>query len=646
MEKIILTVPEGTEYITNWKNYEIPKGHCIVDKGITGCGYTEMCLRNNLNVILCSPRKMLLENKREQHIKLGNRNILYLDNKFIEDKEEDTRTILMERARAHIAKCRDLNKPVKFMITYDSSKYLIDLLISEGLLNDFYVVADEFQSIFLDSYFKAEIENNFITTLQRCPNVIYLSATPMLDRYLEQVDEFKDLKLYKLDWSKSGYVETIKLQHKQVRTLSTEAEKVIQQYLDGDYPIMIDNSGIIHQSKEAVLFFNSVAEIIKIIKKKNLTANQCNILCADDNTNEQKIKKLGKDFVIGTIPLKGEPNKMFTFCTKTVYIGADFYSDCASTYIFADPNLNCLALDISLDLPQIAGRQRNRNNPFKNYVTIFYKTLRDENINSREEFDKVKNERIERTNISLNLYNKGNDKEKEEFIKDRLVIINSLHYSDKYLSINQEGKPVYNKFIELADERAWEVSQKDYQDSINVTKAFDSIKNIEEYEYKDSDDKIISDFLDNQFYATGIFTKKLKLYCEFVDKYKDNEYIMKILLVKVPDPKFRSYYNLLGTNGCKTYLFRDDLIKKEISNRLNGDKIAEEVLKVFSLKNKYSKKFIKTKLSEIYVNLKITSTAKAVDLEKWFELRPLKFVDPITKAIENGFEILALKGKA
>jgi len=29
---------------------------------------------------------------------------------------------------------------------------------------------------------------------------------------------------------------------------------------------------------------------------------------------------------IGDIPQRGEPHKMFTFCTSTVYIGADFYS--------------------------------------------------------------------------------------------------------------------------------------------------------------------------------------------------------------------------------------------------------------------------------------------------------------------------------
>jgi len=65
---------------------------------------------------------------------------------------------------------------------------------------------------------------------------------------------------------------------------------------------------------------------------------------------------LGKGYTIGTIPLKGEKPKMFTFCTRTVYLGADFYSTCAQSFIFSDSDIECLAVDISQDLPQILGR--------------------------------------------------------------------------------------------------------------------------------------------------------------------------------------------------------------------------------------------------------------------------------------------------
>lgn len=638
LRKKELVIPRGIEFISEWKDYVMPEGHCIVNKGVTGCGYTEMCIRNDLNVVLCSPRRLLLENKAEQH--LNDENVLYLENNkeaYLSVKEN-----FEKRITDHLYTCKKLDKPVKFLITYDSVNYVIENLSNLGLLKNFYFVADEFQAIFTDSYLKAEVEDKFVESLKICPNVIYLSATPMMDKYLEQVDEFKDLTYYNLNWVESGYVENIKIQRKHTRSLGSEADKIIQQYLIGDYPIIITEDSQIIKSKEAVFYVNSISEIIKILNRNKLTPEQCNILCSNQPDNLTKLKKVNKNFCIGKVPLKGERNKMFTFCTSTCYIGSDFWSDNASTYIFADPNLKCLALDISLDLPQIAGRQRNRNNPFKNYITIFYKTLRGENIESREEFEKIKKERIERTEISLNLYNKGNDEEKKEFIRDRLIVINSLHYSDKYLSVNKEGKPVYNKFIELADERAWEVAQKDYQDSINVTKALLDLEITESScKYEDADDKLVEEFLSNKFYKTNNFEKQMKLFCEFMDKNKNNRYIIDILQIRIPDPKFRSYYNFFGTEGCRANSYKESNLRSKLLCEIESDKLTKVVLDKFKLNERISKKDIKESLKGIYQDLSLSKAAKATDIEEWFEVKAVVF--PVNGKMTHGFELLALK---
>ena len=228
MNKKELMVPKGTEFISDWKDYVIPVGHCIVDKGVTGCGYTEMCLRNDLNVILCSPRKLLLKNKKQQH--LADTNILYLENEGAGWEKEKER--IENEISYHITKCQQEGKAVKFLITYDSAHYLTDYLSFIQKISNFYVVVDEFQVIFTDSFMKADTENRFVKVLQKCPNVIYLSATPMLEKYLNLIDEFKDLDYQKLDWSESGYVENIKLYRKRTNSLYAEAGKIIQQYLN------------------------------------------------------------------------------------------------------------------------------------------------------------------------------------------------------------------------------------------------------------------------------------------------------------------------------------------------------------------------------------------------------------------------------
>lgn len=645
MNKEIQKVPFGIKYISEWADYVMPIGHCIVDKGITGCGYTEMCLTNNLDVILCSPRKLLLENKAEQH--KDDENILYLVNDLNEKSDIKDISKFYDRIENHIYNCRKLNKPVKFMITYDSVRHLINYLSNNGVIKNYYLIADEFQSIFLDSYFKADVENSFVEVIQTCTNIIYLSATPMLDKYLLKVPEFKNLKYYKIDWSESGYVETIKVQRKQASSLSIEIDKVIKSYLEGNYPITLTKDNRLVQSKEAVLYFNSVTEITRAINRNNLSPEQVNILCSSssrksDLDNIRKIKKLGDDWSIGKIPTKNEPNKMFTFCTSTSYVGADFYSKCASTYVFADPNLKCLALDISLDLPQIAGRQRDRENPFKNNITIFYRTLRDENIESKEDFDKLQEQRRNKTNLSLDMYYNETDEAKKQVLMDGFIAqAEHDNYKNNFISISKiTGKPVYNKLIEIANERAWEVAQKDYQDTISVTKALEDLGAVDINNYQDKDYQDLLDFED-KFYSTGNFAKKLKLYCEFMDKYLENDYIQRIIPFKVPDPKFKSFYNKFGTAGCKAKKFREEALKTELLDTLKDDILTKEILDKFKLKDKLSKKLIKTILASIYLKLSLKRTAKASDLEEWFDLRSVNFMENGKKV--NGFEIIALK---
>ena len=645
MNKEIQKVPFGIKYISEWADYIMPIGHCIVDKGITGCGYTEMCLTNNLDMILCSPRKLLLENKAEQH--KDDKNILYLVNDLNEKSDIKDISKFYDRIENHIYNCRKLNKPVKFMITYDSVRHLINYLSNNGVIKNYYLIADEFQSIFLDSYFKADVENSFVEVIQACTNIIYLSATPMLDKYLLKVPEFKNLKYYKIDWSESGYVETIKVQRKQASSLSVEIDKVIKSYLEGNYPITLTKDNRLVQSKEAVLYFNSVTEITRAINRNNLSPEQVNILCSSssrksDLDNIRKIKKLGDDWSIGKIPTKNEPNKMFTFCTSTSYVGADFYSKCASTYVFADPNLKCLALDISLDLPQIAGRQRDRENPFKNNITIFYRTLRDENIESKEDFDKLQEQRRNKTNLSLDMYYNETDEAKKQVLMDGFIAqAEHDNYKNNFISISKiTGKPVYNKLIEIANERAWEVAQKDYQDTISVTKALEDLGAVDIDNYQDKDYQDLLDFED-KFYSTGNFAKKLKLYCEFMDKYLENDYIQRIIPFKVPDPKFKSFYNKFGTAGCKAKKFREEALKTELLDTLKDDILTKEILDKFKLKDKLSKKLIKTILASIYLKLSLKRTAKASDLEEWFDLRSVNFMENGKKV--NGFEIIALK---
>ena len=617
MKKELQIVPsdEDIKYISDWKDYDLPRGHVIVDKGVTGCGYTEYTLTNNAPVVLCSPRKLLLENKRDQH--KDDINILYLENDITDIKSINH---LKTKIKNHIFLCDEENLPIKFMVTYDSSHYVIDILKEMNLLGDFRFIVDEFQSIFLDSYFKSDVEFDFVEYLQDCPNVLYLSATPMLDKYLEKLDTFKDLKFYKLDWSQTGIVENIVIQRKFTRSLTGECIKIIENYLNHKFPSAYTTGIKIVFSEEAVFYFNSISDIIRVINKTRLTSDQVNIICSDLPENREKLGKIGHN--IGKIPLKNEKNKMFTFCTKSAYIGADFYSNCASTYVFADPNIKSLALDISLDLPQIVGRQRDKSNPFKNDITIFYRTIRKNEVQDRALFDLEQDGRRKETQTLLTEFEKMSAEGKTAYLQ-KLKRDSELYLHDFVGISKKTGKPVYNSFIEIANERSWEVSQVDYQDKISVTKSLESISsNVSEY--KSDFEKDIQKFLDQYFYKTGVFEKKMRMYCEFMDIHCGDKDVEEALRYRIKDPRFRKYYRFYGTKGCKTKQFKEKSLELGMINVSKTADLSSVIYTRFKSGDKLTKKEIKSILQELCRSLDISSKPKATDLGKYFNLERIR----------------------
>ena len=71
------------------------------------------------------------------------------------------------------------------------------------------------------------------------------------------------------------------------------------------------------------------------------------------------------------------------------------------------------------------------------------------------------------------------------------------------------------------------------------------------------------------------------------------------------------------------------------------DTLLVELTKEFNIGDRIPKKDIKDKLKLIYDKVNIKQTAKAIDLEKWFEIKTINF--SINNKREAGFELLALK---
>lgn len=210
------------------------------------------------------------------------------------------------------------------------------------------------------------------------------------------MEQFKDVPYTELIWGDN--VEIIDVERVVSAKPIDNAIKIVRNYQNGIFP----NEGDAI-SKECVIFLNSVTNIANIVKQTELSYEEVNIIVADTEENRKLVRQIGKGFDIGSIPLEGEPHKMFTFCTSTAFAGCDFYSTCASTFVISDNKKVHTSIDIATELAQIAGRQRLACNPFRKTIVfiynvdigendaIVYKRAIERKLEDSEDYAKLKN---------------------------------------------------------------------------------------------------------------------------------------------------------------------------------------------------------------------------------------------------------------
>ena len=678
MEKHKIIVPKGIRYINEWKEFGLFDSPCIIDKQITGCGFTEYCLCNGQNVILVSPRKILLENKEEQHKgdvfyattglekqvdfekDLTNNN-RRLTKKDLEQQTEEEKLKIkdaIDKLKRDLwdyrVQCVTQHKPCKILVTYDSFRHVKDTL--GAAIIGFQIVVDEFQSIFIDSKFKSSTEIEFLSQIQGLQKINFVSATPMIDKYLDMLNEFKDLPYLELDWETEDPSRVLKpklIVHSCSRSIMPAANKVVQSYINGEFETTViningENKEVV--SQEAVLYVNSVKNICDIIRNNGLTLENTNVLISRTSDNEDKVraafglkkqdlKNKGIKSVIGKVPTKGEKHKMFTLCTRTVYLGADFYSTNARTFIFSDANIDSLTVDITLDLPQILGRQRLEENPWKNRADLYYKTINEGNKITKQESDEIIEKKKKKTENLLNAYSEVSDQNKHDLAEKYLRDAKTSNYKYDYIAVNEHaGKdlvPVFNNLMMVSDMRCYEIQQIDYSDRFRV---FNNLS-----EHIGDDFEFFGMMLNEIENEITTFTERMK----FIYSLQCSSDFMKLLLDNLADSSFAKYYYTIPKDRASTLNYQRGNLEKEYksikSYNINIDSIIKEIKNRFIINEKYSKSEIKEILRLIYETNGYNKTPKASDLEEYFELKSCLVPNKITGKRDAGFEILKQK---
>lgn len=610
MKKEVIKIPANIKYLTErekfieefGKPFELPNG--ILNKEIPGCGATTVALTDEHKTIICSPRNELLKNKHEQY--------------------PDTLLVIGGVDTIEIEAYLQTAELPKILVSYDSVYKLIGCIKYKS---DWRVVVDEFQCLLADSSFKSEIELHFLDNSRSFPYVTFLSATPILDKYLEQIDYFKDMNYYQLDWEEKDIV---RVYRERTKNPINAALEIVRYYQNGNYPSVYVNGERIY-SKECVIFLNSVNNIVNIIKQTELNPEEVNIIVGNSDDNDRQIARIGEGFKRGRIPLKGETHKKFTFCTSTAYAGCDFYSTNAATFVISDCNRPNTAVDIATELVQIAGRQRLACNPFRQFLTFVY------NVNAEEVEQETFNEHLcRKVNVTLDEIrdnNNAGEALRAKRIKDFRRIPDNVKYQDSYTMYDeQKGEFVFNRLAYVNEQYCFDVQKFNYQKGVIVKKllqdsSFDVSENQTYAVYQEQLKHLIK---------KEPFVDRMQAYCEYRAK---QGLIVNLAMSTLESkyPELRYYYEALGADRIKALNYKEKKLLNEIHIMKTKNKIRHELHGIIHIGDRILTTDIQQTLHDVYDRLGIDKSPKAADLNEFFEIHPVKI--PTANGRKNGFEI-------
>ena len=590
----VKTVPENVEFLTQWNGFELPKG--ILNKGVTGCGATSVAIEDEHKTIICSPRINLIKNKVAQHEELLG---------VYGDVKNDEIIAYLEKAETP-----------KIMVTYDSMPRLAKLIEDRS---DWRVVVDEYQYLLIDSGFRSDKAIALLDAVNEFDYVTYLSATPIADKYIQKIEHFRNMPFTELKWSDEKF-ERIKVKRIVSSRPINNAIEIVRNYQNGIFPT---RNGVV--SKECVIFLNSVTNIANIINQTKLPPEDVNIIVARTEENISFFKRLG--YEIGTIPLKEEPHKKFTFCTSTAFAGCDFYSECASTFVISDNKKVHTSIDIATELVQIVGRQRLMSNPFRKEVVFIYNV--DIGENNADIYKKSIEKKLKDSEDLANWNNSVPERFREKVGSSTNELQRIKKYSQDYVRYDENSDSfTVNHWAYLNDCFAFDVQHKNYENSIVVKKQLDDNR------FDTSPNEEVSDYMEQLkcILVKEGFADRMNGYCELRQLNESCKFYLASDIMERQYEDLRLYYDRLGKERIKALGFKEKDLKNELERSYRANDIKQKFRETFIVGQRMATEDIKKIMSEIYSVYGINKRGVATHLERDYDIR----VKPIKVTTPNG----------
>lgn len=516
--------------------------NCIFNKVVTGCGGTTVVLQNTEDYVIAVPTTELIINKTD----LTMAGISRLSYKGIRPfglfgKFDDALPMLKDYLNSSGTK--------KIMCTYDKVPRLMEYITpsSNGLL------VDEYQCLLKAYSYRQKAIDGVLDNFRAFKSFCFMSATPILPSFKPNC--LADVKEIQAKWDKK-YVETLKVELRQTNKPYSMAANIINDYrLHGFYEL----NG--HKSTEAFFFINSVRDIAAILKHCSLSNDEVRIICADNDENREKL--IGYD-----ISNSRSDNKMFNFITSKSFEGVDYHSKTGICFVVSSASNPHTQASIDTDIPQIAGRIRTKDNPFRNHlVHIFNTTYKKLNLDMTYEQMKAKTEASIKTAFeTVDFFNHAPTKAIKDNLRENLKHdLNSL-----YMKYDKQGDEfIINDILPKLELYNFQVNQEIYKNGASVAKAYkENGTDIKVDDYKKLDTKI--DLSDKKISFKNAFLQ----YTELINS---NPHAPALLFLEQLQPLVKVAYEKLGVKKVRSLRY----VKKSVEaalNSLDEDKDLEQRL--------------------------------------------------------------------
>jgi hypothetical protein len=501
----------------------------------------------------------------------------------------------------------------KIAVTYDRLEYLIQLLIEQGFnpYNRFYLLVDEWHILFNSYAFRNEAVKKVLRQSRKFEKVTYMTATPIEEEFI--LNELKDLPVKEVVWENTVIVNIKPIVTN--RPLN-EVCQLIGETVNGKM------FGNLH------FFVNSVEFISDVIIKSGLRPQQVKVVCSDNanpgrgkKTNQ---KKLGDSYRIASTLDEVKP---VNFYTSTCFEGSDIYDENGRTYIVSDKYKSHTLLDISTLVIQICGRIRNSR--YKTDVHHIYSETRYRNFVTLEEFKAHSEKQIQETKDWLNELNNMGETNRKKTIQ-LIEKGNKSGLNEMYI-FKQDDKLSLDENLIKLDIVNFKITKQLYNSRVTLSEEYSKYG----FNVADTKEIIYSDKLLENPKAKISFKDMFLEYDNLIRKipvYYIGNIDERIRLIEQEKPLIKEAFEVLGVELVKSLNYNVSNIKRKIISTLVDTSVDSKVVKCLTEMGVESGTIKTTKewksiLQQVYNDLNLkqtynhTKTAKATDLEQWFEIK-------------------------